>query len=827
MILDYLSEKQQDAVLWKARRIMQDVKLTQPRKVAEAAAKIGELLLLLKDDALRITYIGQIAEECHIDQEVLLKQIDTIENKVKKEDKKKTDRQQAKVDEDYGYVTQRIPDDSLDEYYKYRFFERRNCEMTGLWFPRPDGNYERLTNFVLTPLFHLKSPEKNVRLVELYGYDPVRETNFTNLVELPSNELLKKDQFSCRVFDEGPYNVEPGFTNSHLSRLNKKISFHFRKAYELRNLGWQPEGFWAFANKAWKDTLYDYDQYGIVSIGERHYYSPSASTLASDQRDAEDLFDNDKKHSYSPAPITTAEWTRMISEVYGENGWALIGFAFLTVFLDIVKKCTQMPLFYPYGAVESGKSTLGESLGALFFQELKAFNLSTASTDYAFFNLVERYCNCPVQFNEFDEHAIKEEWFRFFKALFDDETRERGRGIKGKTHKQKVNTSIVIMGQYLSTKDDNSVLSRAIPCLVKRKEFSADEVKRFGKLKEYEKKGLTGLLVELLQYREYFKSNFYETLIEEEKTFRAKLVKAGKAFKNRTLKSYATMSAAIQVMEKKLTLPFSATQYQEYCLRRVAEISSIMAESNTLAEFWKIVEYLVDKEVIFDGSDYRIKVETSIKVLVGHDDKQTKAFEDPTKIIYLKLSSIHLEYTRAVGQTTKGKALNLQTLITYMKEQSYYVGVIQSVNFKMQDGSRKTTSAYALNYELLGVNLEHTRDDEDSRTQESIKVWVWEPVKPTTLADRFTFTVRRQIEVPGIDGMPPKTDTQWTTCFISRSDKAERELVKDAIIQLEGYTAINARGRRSMDVLQYTLEEIAGTEHTALTADEDKEGFLF
>jgi hypothetical protein len=803
MLLDILVSGQQDAVLWKAAHILSGIDKTKPRKLAEAIVQVTDLLLAVEDDVLRQGYINQIADNNDIDQSLLEKKMDTLSTTKEKSKKKEIDTQQHKRDEDYGYLTPRIPDDALDEYYTYRFFERRNAEMTGLWFPRQDGNYERLTNFIVTPLFHLKSPEKNVRLVELYGYDPIRKKNFTSLVEMPSSELLKKDQFACRVFDEGPYNVEPAFSNAHLSRINKKISFEFRKAYELLYLGWQPEGFWAFANKAWKDGLHDYDKYGIVTLNDRHYYSPSASTIAHDERDTQDLHDNDKKHSFMPSDVNLQQWSKMVAEVYGENGWAMIGFAFVTVFLDIVKKCTQMPLFYPYGAVESGKSTLGESLSALFFQDLKAFNLSTASTDYAFFNLVERYCNCPVQFNEFDENGIKEEWFKFFKALFDDETRERGRGIKGKTHKQKVNTSIVIMGQYLSTKDDNSVLSRAIPCLVKRKEFTPKEVEQFNELKTAEKKGLSSIIIELLQHRDHFKSVFYETLVDLEKEFRSKLQKANMPFKNRTLKSYATLSAAIKILSKKVSLPFTYDQYQTYCIRRISEISSLMAESNTLSEFWKMLEYLVDKEVIFEGADFKVLTENTVTILVDRD-KFTKKFNEPTKIIYIRLNSIFREYSRAVQQTTKGKALNEQTLITYLKEQAYYVGLNPGTNFKMSDGSRKNTSAYALRYDDIGANLERVKDNEDNRQEETFTAWVYDTVKTTTLHDKFMFTVRNQIEIPSKDGIPNQVETRWTTCFIDKSDRAEKDLTKDSVIKIHGLTSTNPKGRRSMDVLSYT-----------------------
>lgn len=812
-----LQDKTVDGVIFiAAQNFTEDIK-GKPRKVTEAVKTISDSLLFIDDELLRETYIKEICRkfsEFDIEADNFKKIISKTNSDILKKEKAKSNAKFNLMDSEKGSMSDRVPDDSIDDYYRHRYFQRSTGIETGLWFPQQEGSeFVRLTNFILNPLFHLKSPEKNVRLVEAIGFDHVSHRNFTNIIELQSAEMLTKSQFAQKLFDIGPYLLESSFTNLHLSKINSKIAFEFRIANEITSLGWQEEGFWAFANKAYKDGLRDYDRFGIVNVGEANFLSPSASEMHKDEK--ESVYENDKMHSFYQSNETFKTWSTQIMRVYGDNGYTLICYAVMTIFVDIVKKYTEAPLWYPYGPKESGKSTLAKSLFTLFFHyTFDPFNLGTASTDYAFFNRLERFNNCPAAFNEFDEFAIKDEWFRAFKAAYDGEGRERGRGIKGKTHTQKVRAAVVIIGQYLSTKDDNSVLSRTIPCLVKPKVFTQMETDTYEVLKKMERQGLTSILLEILQYRDAFSKEFKSVFDKKFSSMREHLQTRKIAFSGRILKNYATIVAAASTLMGRLQFPFSEEELTRYALRRVEEISSTMSESNALADFWKTIEHLVDRNQIIDGWDFRIKMEKSVKVLKDRNTKEDVHFQEVHKVIYIRIPSVFREYAKVVGQITKGKGLNEQTLLTYLKEQQYFIGNNPGLNFSKteMDGTfaNKVTSSMALYYDQIGVTLEKSFEEEDNRTDEEFKAIVKTNPSETTSSTQVEFRVEHSVTRTLIDSPIPKTEILFTRCFAVNDEVVKTYIQEGRMIRLTGKVAYNnVRGRvyRNMDVESYQMLE--------------------
>ena len=219
-------------------------------------------------------------------------------------------------------------------------------------------------------------------------------------------------------------------------------------------------------------------------------------------------------------------WARLFYEAYGTNAPFGIAFAFLTLFKDVVTRITKMPLLYCYGQKGSGKSAMAESITWLFFSGkdgegnlIKGFNLNPGqSTPFSFFNRVERFRNCPILMNEFDENGIEPWKTGTMKAAYDGEGREVGDGDTGKKKKtkiQKVQGTIILVGQYMATKDDAAVSSRSIPCqfsLERLKNLQQHEIESYNMLRHQEQEGLSGILTELLHHRpdvqKYLRKNF-------------------------------------------------------------------------------------------------------------------------------------------------------------------------------------------------------------------------------------------------------------------------------------------------------------------------------
>ncbi|MGJ1424523.1 hypothetical protein ACR79B_11060 [Sphingobacterium spiritivorum] len=602
-----------------------------------------------------------------------------------------------------------------EKFYTIGFDSKTDgIQNTGIYFHMGEKGARQLTNFVITPLIHVYSKDENQnrRLTE------VNNGITKTVLELPSKAFTSVDQFESILMNEGVFFLMDGFTKAHLNKMKSQFLREYPKCFELKTLGWQPEGFWAYSNKIYSDSLCSFNEYGYVEINGTNYLSMAASSIHNDVRAEDDIYKNDRFLQWSLPAIDFKEWAKMVAGAYGENGHFGIMFCFISLFRDIVFALnSSCPHLYVYGQVQSGKSKFAETLSNLFFKEMPFFNLNQG-TDYAFFNRLERFRNCPVGFNEFDENAIKEEWFRVIKAAFDGEGREKGSMTrKKKTETQEILCAIILIGQFLSTKDDASVLSRTIPLKITPNGRTTEQIEHYDRLKAYEKVGLGGILVELLQHRKLMESKYPEV-------YRKEFKKLGQAFEAENIKvkarihsNFCTVLTMRAVLDGKLQFPFSYDQFFSLVKQEIIRLSQQISESDSLAAFWKTMEFMLDQEMIEDGWDFKIEAKDEIPLMIsrseiGEDGKNTriKKFAEPKKLIFLRLTTIHPLYMNAMRQQTGKTGLNQETIVTYMRDLDSFVGVIKSTSFKNRKGKGTVSNAYVLDYDLLNANLERFQE---------------------------------------------------------------------------------------------------------------------
>lgn len=602
---------------------------------------------------------------------------------------------------------------NVDRFYRYGFdWKVGGMDDTGIYF-NDKGYPTRLTNFILTPLIHIYTKEEmgNRRLTELQnGY-------IKTVIELPSKAFTSMEAFDNIITSEGAFFTLDGFSKSHLNRLKAFYLGEYPKCFELNTLGWQPEGFFSFSNIIYKNQLIDYNAYGYAEVEGTNFLSMGASSALDGVRAEDDIYKNDRYLSYNKAEIDLTRWCQLMVNVFPEHGMMGVAFAMMSIFKDILfKRNNNFPMLYCYGAVQAGKSKFAESIGNLFLHDKPMFNLNQG-TDFSFFSELGMYRNVPVGLNEFDENAIKEEWFRALKGAFDGEGRKKGSGTKNKTKTQEIHAAVMLIGQYLSTKDDNSVLSRTLPCkFTENNERTPQQIADYNELKLHEKKGISSLLCDILQHRQHVADGFTVEFARVGGELNAAFLKLGMQPKNRIIENYTAALTTMSLMGQKLNLGFTYQQFFNYSINEIQKLAGIMSESNSLSTFWKTVEFLLDQNIIESGWHFKIKAENEVRISAGRDEHgktTTKVlhFEDPKKLIYLRLSTIHALYATEFKKQTGKVGQNEQTILTYMKDQKYYVGSNPAALFTDGQGNSKNTSSYVFDYDMLGVHLETFKEE--------------------------------------------------------------------------------------------------------------------
>lgn len=168
-----------------------------------------------------------------------------------------------------------------------------------------------------------------------------------------------------------------------------------------------------------------------------------------------------------------------------------------------------------------------------------------------------------------------------------------------------------------------------------------------------------------------------------------------------------------KLLDGMIEFPFSYDDFFEHVKRSIMTLSQRITESDSLAAFWKTMEFLLEQDMIIDGWDFKIDVRDSVPLIisrseVGEDGKNTrvKTFEEPKKLLYVRMTNIHPLYMNATRQQTGKTGLNSETIATYMKEQESFIGTIKGVVFKMKNGNSSTSSAFVFDYDMMNLNLE-------------------------------------------------------------------------------------------------------------------------
>lgn len=801
-----------DGVEFKAIHLMKHAE--NPAQISDAKTAIGEMLHKIPNATLRDEYARHLSKTLKIKEaeiKSVLKFIDETEKKKAEERKSK----------DIKMMDENLPEwfdlEHRKHFSKFQFTSLICNGDTGYYFPDNSWAPIQQTNFVIQPLYMIKSFQNPRRMCEVFGFNRLDDKMLSEVIDFDEKQLLKREQFESRLAVQSPFITFEGYSNTNHKRLINKLLFQFKDCYELNTLGYQPEQFWAFANVCFEFPTKEhpngiereYNDFGVVQIGENNFLSEAKNKRVNEMRlDNNNPYENDLFFIYKKSEIDFSAWAKLIDKVYtSEKAWMAVSFAVATVFRDVVLNFTKIPHLHCYGEKGSGKSVFAESIFHLFFSGkdaegklYKPYNLTGGGTPYSFHNRMERFRSCPQVLNEYDDTNILPEFFDAIKAAFDGEGRERGMGVKGKTETMKRNSTLILVGQKIGNRDDNSVLTRCVTVEFLKKDFTDEELGWMQDLENIEIKGLSSIIIEILSHRTHFKERFAQLFLQTVTELQKKVAEIYAKVETRIIKSLAALQLSYLVMAEVVAFPLNAAQLKQHVFNKAVEMHAHLQSTDGLSEFWKVVEFLLDRNEIEEDWDFKIRSVTNVKLrrtIDGKNVDEVVSFNGEKKLLYIRLSQLHQFYCLHINRTSKGeKPLSEKTIQTYMSSQSYYLGLCPGTGFKsaIKNKSKDSTSCYVLDYDKLGVHLE-TSSFQDDRTEETIN-GVIHKIHDTD-GDMQKVVVKSIITIKAepID----KSMEQYTNCYLPKEKAAEFK--KDDSVMVTGMVSVNNHGYRNMDVI--------------------------
>lgn len=745
---NYIQQQQEDGVIWKIHRLISNGEKIGPLAKIATQEYIIELLSLVRNTIQQKEYVALLKKDFKID---IAKELDKKNKQVETIDALKLEEQESKLP---PWAMNR-----LNELEYNGFIARTDKpDETGFYIRKAGNSMEAISNFVFKFIMHIRDDENDKRILEVNnGYQK-------QYIDMPTKSVVSLDQFVAAMYMlEGNMLFEGD--KKQLFKLLKVLGKQCPIARELKTLGYQREGFFAFSNGIVdaQGKFQPMNQYGMVDFDGKKYYSPSVSIIYQDRRDDNDPYENDRYLVYKQSQISFEQWATQFCKVYQENHSGFIGVAgvllaaFRDVYFRIDNNCPHISF---YGESGSGKSKCAESMVSVFFDNIRPINLFNAS-DFAFANRMQRYRNCIINGDEFNDQTLKEERFENIKSAYDGILRERGTSVK-KTEILKTNSLLLLTGQYLSTKDDMAAINRCIIVSFEKRTgdraFTSEEIENYETLKNWEREGISSIIIDLLKYRKDVAENIGDWFSEEFKLVRAAVMQRNTTFNERVLRNYTALSAFWKFFSTKINMPVAYDSFFDIIVNDIIKLSNLISNSNALADFWNTVVYLMETGEIYEGFFYKIQDEQSIAVVEEEGGSKTKTINfgnENKKVLFIRLGTIHKLYSEAYRRQNGKNGLTMATLELYLKREKGYLGKVKSTWFTDKDGKRMNTSSYIFDYDLLGVNLQQIETAPEEKIVTTITgTVVHEPVVKEVMGVPKISILHKEVSTYNFMGQP-------------------------------------------------------------------------
>ena len=707
----YIDDNAKDAFEWKVTKL-RNIASDDADMISDSVNTVCHILFSISDDIKRGLYVDVAAKIFKISKKVINESLTQIKTELDEQIANTPKGTEEQADE------LKLPKGAnIEEYKKYGFVTVDNC-----YHFHGKGGFFKGTNFRIEPLFHLYGKMNNKRLCALH-----LEEGGQKIIEFESEDFIQKSRFQKKLIDEGNNTFKEHVGINHFTLLCNQILSDFSVSYEITTLGWQKnKKFFAYADCLYiNDHLKKISPYGTIELSEEDttdtnddnptskyssYYLPAFAIQNKDVDSDFDEYENDRCLVYKQSPISIQTWVTAMLEVYGkEKGSLAVAFNFASLFRDIyLNMYGFFPLMFLAGEKDSGKSKFADSCVNFFTHKEGSFDLHNGSP-VGFYRRIARIYNVPTVLEEFND-GLEEKIFQSIKGAFDGRGREIGKPSgDNRTVVTKVNRSLIITSQYLSSRDDNSITSRSIVMNFLKQTFTKEQKDKYNQLKSWELQGLTSLIVDIISHREFVEKNLIARYNQYQNKFKQDLLAA--EYQERVFDNYVALIAPLSLIKEKIHIPIDLDELYTQFKECIIDTSDLIVESEGLADFWKVLEYLQESNRMSDKVHYNIKTEQKIELAKRKDSKAVWESQKPVKVLYLNLKAVHQLYDKEISTRSGSEVITEATIRNYIKSKKYFIGIKDSYRY-----GNKSTNAFIFNYDMMkrGCLLNLDRDENNS-----------------------------------------------------------------------------------------------------------------
>lgn len=632
---------------------------------------------------------------------------------VLKEERRKWERKQTGHEVDEQGLTQ----EERQMAEEYGIFYRKG----GMYMMTDGGGYYQFANFVMKPLFLMRSETEVKRM-----FTVTNQTGESYDIEVQQKTLTSPADFETRMAELGNFWYDG--SKPALTKLKRYLYAKSLNCREIKQLGWQAEGFWAWGNGiATEKGFRQADEAGIVEMGGRYYYLPSMNMINQQVRTA---YAFEKRFVYTGGEADLTVLAGMMREVYGDNG--LVGVCYYLATLlrsTIFERFNSFPLLNIFGQKGTGKTEMAITMMQLFGRHGATFNLTNA-TKAAVSEHLSLTANAYVHLDEY-KNSLEYEKIEVLKGAYDGMGRNRLNKEKGfRNEPTMVDCGVILTGQEMTTAD-NALFSRVLFLQFTRTSFTAEQTAAYERLKRYEKGGLTAITERLVTLAEGASADFEGASQAAMAELAERL--GGRRMERRIEENWGMLLGAVKAWGERVQLPWTWEETVRVAAELAGQQNDGVQSANELSEFWHAVESLLVSGDVELGYDLVLKAgSVGVKAWKGCGGTRREVEYTMTRdVLYVNPSRLFNAYFRLLKSVKSNQraVIDEASLRRYLTSQEEYMGD-QTRSFKVptrnmqnpsgsvvygEDGQRryepyKSARALVFDYgmlkELYGIDLD-------------------------------------------------------------------------------------------------------------------------
>ena len=670
----------------------------------QAIAKISELLSIIPNVVTKQEYIKEIADIINFSKSTLKKEVDKVDNeRIKKISEKLKD--DDKSDADFPNEQARI------SWLKYGFYEDDRFGKFGYWFNNGKKGKEHLSNFLMKSLYLIEGDKSDdsKRIIEIRN-----EINVERIIDLRIKTLNSIPEFKSQVEKLGKFVFRGSM--GYLDLLKLELYDNEKHCKEVKNLGWQSEGFYAFANGVYDcEKFTEVDSHGVVLFKDQYYFTPALSKIYVHIKNA---YKNDKKFIHiSNKNINFKKWSKLFNEAhnYGDNynGSIAILFFCAAIFRDhIFESCENyFPILFLFGKPQTGKTKMAEGLLAMFGIKQDVLNLSN-TTKAGISKKLAEFTNALAFLDEY-KNTLEVEIVQFTKSIADGQGRNKSDlTADEKTTSTPINSAAIIAGQDKPTADI-ALFTRCIMETFMEREFNKDA---FDELTDMQKDGLTSITLEVLRNRFIIEKDFKTFFRQAQKDFHAqselhnsKLMSEKKSpvqMQERLITSVSCLFGAFACLETRLEFPFTKEEIKSILFNQILKQSEMITYSNDISTFWDCVQDLFYLGLLQEGTHFKIANEFDNDLGIHRN------------LLFLQFKTVHSLYAVQHRKQTGKSGMDKDSLLSYLKYSKEFIRTTTNTRFS----SKVSNSAHIFDYDEISKHINLIRQNEDDPKNNSTDI---------------------------------------------------------------------------------------------------------